>query len=442
MGNGEVYLYDTRVGEVFGEHHRSFDDRRHWRIYENTRAFIHSGKDALATVAEICHQEGLKIVASVRMNSHYEMDPSSPSYSRFRRQHPELLIGHPPGYSVGSREHGIRNGLDYARSQVRRFMSDVVIELLERYPAFFKLHEAAENHHHMTELLETIRTKRDKLSRLARRLIELAVRVPPSLESALRVGLDVPTWIRTGLVDTLIAGGGFIPFDMPFEGFVKVAQETDCQVLGCLERLRQVTSPEVDRQVNRAIAMRYWRGGAKGLYLFNFHGQAAELKRQFFNEIYNRKQLAKLAKRYQIDYRRRPSGGWRGHGAAFSVAIPAVQLPVQLSEGDAGPHLRLRVDDDLPAARSRGRFAEARLRLVFDNFTQQDRIEVRLNGHILGKDSASQGRQFVEGGLEYGLESSPLRQGINTLQVRLLRRAPRLSGSLTLNQVEVPIQYH
>ena len=470
LGGREVYHYNSKVAEVFGQRHKTFKNDWDWRKKNNIRGLIKSGKGPLATFVDVCHEEGMGIFGSVRMNSHYPIDPSSPSHSEFRLKHPEWLIGHPPGYSKGSKEFGIRMGLNYAIPEVQEHMAATIVEIFEdfqvdgveldfmRHPAFFKLHEAVENHHHMTDMLRYIKNKRDQVSQAQGRSIDLAMRVPPTFADALRVGLDVKTWIREGLVDILIAGGGFIPFDMPFEEFVEAARGTDCDVFGGLELLRFMkrTGPTTALDINRAIAMRFWKGGANGLHLFNYFAQPTDWKQQLFKDIGDPEKLAYLDKSYQMDQRRWfPS--WNGHGAAFSSAVPAVQLPVMLTEkpSGSGSRLSLRISDDLISAKNQGRLKKTQLRLLFDNFTSQDKIEVILNGHRLPQRSSDSfdlvsywnksrgpyGGKFLTGTLEYDVDCPPLQQGKNIIQVRLVKRPPGLKTPLKLSMVEVDLKY-
>ena len=470
LGDREVYHHDTKVAEVFGRRHGVFDNEWDWRYYHNTHRLIESGTCPLATFVRVCHQEGMDIFASFRMNSHYDIDPDSPQHSAFRLNHPQWLIGHPEGYSQGSKEYGIRRGLNYAVRQVREHMAATITEAFERFsidgveldfmrhPAFFKLHEAVENHHHMTDMLRHIKRKRDEVSRTSGRTIELAMRVPPSFEDALRVGLDVRTWIREGLVDILIAGGGFIPFEMPFEEFVEVARGTDCQVFGGLELLRFMEGPTRDPEINRAIAMRYWKGGADGLQLFNYFAQPTEWKQKLFKEIGDPELLSRLDKRYQIDRRRWNPGSGGSHGAAFTCAVPAVQLPVALTEtaSGGGPALHLQIADNLMSAKKNGALEKIQLQLFFKNCTLQDKIHVRLNGHdlpavrpapfnLVSQWNKNQNRfegQFITGTFQYNVGCPPLRQGKNVIQVQLVQRTPKLSTPLILGMVEAYIKYH
>ena len=244
---------------------------------------------------------------------------------------------------------------------------------------------------------------------------------------------------------------------MPFESFVEAARGTDCQVLGGLELLRFMTGPTPDLDITRAIAMRFWQGGADGLQLFNYFAQPTDWKRQLFQEIGDPERLASLDKRYQMDKRRWFPGGWNNHGAAFSSAVPAVQLPVDLTETPpgGGPRLQLRISDDLESATRKGILDSVKLRLLFENRTLQDRVEVHLNGERLPDKQSStfdlvsywnrtrgpyQG-EYLTGTLEYDVACPPLKQGKNVIQVRLVKRTPNLTAPLTLGLVEASVHY-
>ena len=101
--------------------------------------------------------------------------------------------------------------------------------------------------------------------------LDLMVRVPATIERCERLGLDIHEWVEGYLVDVVVAGGGFIPFEMPIREFVDLAEGTETLIYGCLEAYR----PAVDELTLRAIAARYWDAGVDGLYLFNFYLDAA-----------------------------------------------------------------------------------------------------------------------------------------------------------------------
>ena len=88
VGNREVYSYETEVGERFGEGCESFEDAAAQRHAANLNSLIQTCGGPLTALVELCHQAGLDLFPSVRMNSHYEIAPAAPGAGRFRRDHP------------------------------------------------------------------------------------------------------------------------------------------------------------------------------------------------------------------------------------------------------------------------------------------------------------------------------------------------------------------
>ena len=469
VGNREVYHYETRVGEVFGEGRQEFDSAEDRRSAENIRRLINTGKGPLTTLTDLCHEAGMDIFPSLRMNSHYQIDPSSPSGGRFRVEHPDMLIGG-PGEEIpeGTLEWGIKDGVNYARPEVRAHMAAVITELLGdfdvdgveldfmRHPAFFRIEEAYASRYLMTDMLRHVRRRMKEIQKAGKRRQELAVRVPPTLADSARIGLDVSRWMAEGLVDIVIVGGGFIPFEARVEEFVETAQGTGCQVYGCIEHLR----PAIDDGIIRAIASRFWSAGVSGIHLFNYFAKPPEWKRRFLGEIADPAVLRRLDKRYQMDVTDRlvPQDQ---HDYAFRYAVPAVQLPVTLTEtlSGHGPRLRLRIADDLKSARDEGSLDKCELKLGFDNLSGEDEFEVRVNGEVLSSGSCkayygSWGRlewtrfptrlaeaRHTGGTLEFDVACPPLRAGDNDIEVRLVKRTVQQPSPLVLRDLELSVTY-
>ena len=469
VGDHEVYRYETRVGEVFGESYEGLDEAGR-SLVENMRRLVAEGGGPLTALTDLCHDAGLDIFASVRMNSHYETDPGSPSYGRFRTDHPDALIGK-PGESIpeGSIEWGIRTGVDYAHPEVRAHMAAVINELFEgfeidgveldfmRHPAFFRVEEAYGNRYLMTDLLRHVRHRMREIGEAKGRRQELAVRVPPTLRDSARIGLDVAQWMAEGLVDIVIAGGGFIPFETPIEEFVEAAKGTDCLVYGCIENLR----PAVDDQVIRAIASRFWSAGASGIHLFNYYSKPLGWKRRVLGQIADPDALRRLDKRYHMEWTDRLAPSDQ-HDYTFRYAVPTVQLPVTLMEplSTDGPTLRMKIAEDLESAQQEGALGRCTLRLRFENFTAEDELEVRLNEQLLSSDSSRptfgdwsrlEWTQFPSrlaevthtgGSLEFDVDTPPLREGENEIELRLVRRTVMQPEPLVLKDVELAIAYN
>ena len=488
LGNREVYDFETRVGEMFGagydsleglaagEEYTLFDDRGQSNRAANIRSLIDERGGPLTAMVELCREAGLDIFPSMRMNSHYHIDPNTPRAGRFRRENPDALIGKPDEtIPQGSLDWGVRTGADYTHPEVRRHMAGVICELFERFdvdgveldfmrhPTFFPLKYGYANRHLMTDLVRHVKRRMADVGKNRGRRLDLAVRVPPTLYDANRLGLDVAAWMAEGLVDMVIVGGGFIPFETPVREFVEAAEGTGCLVYGSIERLR----PALDDELIRAIAARHYDHGASGIYLFNYFTKPPEWKRRMFAELADPAALARLDKRYQMentrfrwDYRRDVSDRDL-HDYAFQNAVPVSQLPVALAQTltQAGPTLRFEIADDVAAASAEGALKGCVLSLKLTGLSGEDEMGVWLNGEQLGSDvgrttygdwsrvewsgfpTRLANAGYSGATVEFDLTGPPLRKGENELEVRLLRGAVQKSTHVVLVDVELAISY-
>ena len=484
VGDHDVYHFETEVGEIFGEGYGELDPDLYsfvhgsapelgTRIAANVRALMASGEGPLAALAGLCRQADLSFVPRVRMNSHYEIDPDHPGYSRYRREHPELLIGR-PGETIprDTVDWGIRTGLNYAFPEVRAYMAGIIFEVFEHYdvdgveldfmrhPAFFRPEEAYAQRHLMTDLVLRVHQRLGEVSAERGRDLRLAVRVPPTIADSTRIGLDVGHWIADDLVDIVAVGGGFIPFETPVREFVAAARGTSCLVYGCIEATRYT-----DERNLRALAARWWRDGADGIYLYNFYTMPPEWNRRVYDQLSDPRAIARRDKIYEMD-QTGPFFPCGGHSCAFRYASPSAQLPVALEEGFAGsgPILTTSIADDLDAAAAEGSLATCSLALRLDNFAPGSELRVHLNQRELPWDSARSsfdgwhregvGDLFwmkyplppvdrVQPGavVEFDLGCPPLRQGDNQVEVHLVSRATEGEEPVVLEDVAVTVAY-
>ena len=466
IGGHEVYDYETDIGERFGDGRDDLDERQQ-RKRENLLFLIAEHGGPVTTISKLCHQQGMRFFPSVRMNQHYDMDTSSPNFGRLRREHPELLIGK-PGEDIPdlSLEWGIRTGLDYATDGARQHMLSIIFELIERFdidgieldfmrhPAFFRVEEAFAQRYLATDLVRQVRSKLDDEGRKKDRELSLAIRVPPTLRDCVRIGLDVEEWLRQDLVHLLIAGGGFIPFHMPIREFVEAASNSSCKVYGCFEALR----PMLDEDAMCAIAARYWAAGVDGLYFFNYYSMSGEWKRDFLALLDNPARLARADKQYQVD-----SGISRPTtqlGFSFVNAIPKASLPARLSGTPGGRGLSLAIDiaDDLEAAAATGSRGICTLGLSFEALPESCELAVALNREPIPWERRVRPPQPwtrarydpdwnefpsilasepIEGEqIEFELETPPLRQGLNEVEIKLESPEP-----VVLQDVRLWIRY-
>ncbi len=471
IGGHNVYTYETEIGEFPGEGCGELDER-HQRQADNLRHLIENHGGPVTVIAELCRLAGMDFFPSVRMNEHYDIDESSPSYSRFRREHPQYLIGRGEDIPGPTLEWGIRTGVDYAVPQVREHMTNIIVELLSRFdvdgieldymrhPAFFRIEEAYANRHLMTDMIRDVRGQMDRISQDKGKPLDLIVRVPPTLRDCERTGLDVAAWITDDLVDILIAGGGFIGFEMPMRQFVEAASGTSTQVYGCLEGLR----PNVDELTMRAMAARYWEHGVDGLYLFNYYSMPQEWKRDVLGRLVDVDTLARLEKRYEMDQRGNVRTT-RQLGYSFQNAIPATQVPLALQTTSVGPSTVVRMDiaDDLETAASDGALGRCTLGLLFESLCPGDRIDIHLNGTSLDWADAARGSDgWTRAGyapgwngfpsklttepvpgdtVEWQVGAPPLKRGVNEISVRLTSLDPAHDNGPVLKDVRVWVRY-
>ena len=473
IGGHEVYDYETEVGERFGDGYDDLDPGQQ-RKTDNLRQMTQAHGGPVTVIAALCREAGMAFFPSVRMNEHYDMEESAPNYGRLRRDHPELCIGR-PGESIphGSLEWGIRTGLNYAFPEVRTHMSNIIFELIEcfdidgieldfmRHPAFFRLAEAYQYRYLMTDFVYGVRTKLDEVTKKKGKQLNLAVRVPPTLADAKRIGLDTEVWLREGMVDMLIAGGGFIPFEMPIREWVRTAEGTGCKIYGCFEGLR----PLLNEESLKALALRYWEAGVDGLYFFNYYSMSNDWKRDVLNQLADPTVLQRLDKCYELDHsnRHQPTSQL---GYSFLNAIPAAQLPIHFNQTfyDRGVKLQLDIADDLESATADGALSRCTLGLGFEGLRAEDALEIHLNQTVIPWNirldtSApstrveyeqewnrypSQTQEVTVPGetIEFDISSPPLKQGVNELEIRQVNPGTRRHEPLVLKDVTISVDYN
>ena len=444
------------------------------RIAENLQALIASDGGPLTVLAADCRRRGIPFFPRIRMNSHYIIDPAHPGYGRFRRERPDLLIGR-PGEQLPERslEWAIRTGKDYAFPEVRQYMETVIYETFERFdvdgveldfmrhPGWFRIDDAQANAYLMTDLVRRVRSRLRFREGVGGRRQWLIVRVPPTLADSLRTGLDVTTWVDQNLVDIVVVGGGFIPFETPVAQFVEAARGSDCRIYGCIEATRYI-----DERHLFALASRWYEDGADGVYLYNFYTMSRDWNARTFTELADPKRMARHDKIHGTDSAG-PVSPVEGHSGGFRYASPATQLPVALQPGfqGEGPCIEVRVSDGIEQALEEDALGKCTLAIRMSSqglpLGDHDRLEVRLNGDPLRWEHA---RVHVGGWsrlqiaplfwadyptypqsveqnttlIEFDVMTPPLQHGVNQVEIHL---AAGGSKQLVVDGVEITITY-
>jgi len=447
LGNGNVFSHDTRVGEIRGQHADSAENVGEWREQENFRCLREAGHDPLKVVVEEGHKAGLEVFASLRMNDIHDAFHVV-SLCKLKKDRPDLLLGDSIDvYEPAPAKYSSRTAWNYARPEVRQHRMAIIEETLRRYDVdglefdwtrsgwAFKPGQEVQNIQLMSEFTRGVRRLMDVIGTERGRPFALALSVPSSFRECLAIGLDVPAWLREGLIDVLIAGGP--PFSPDLREARAATREAGCRLHSrFIWNWMIFTSPEIVR----AAALLHWRQGVDGLYGFNFNHYPAGVAA--IKEIGDPDRLERVSKRYVVD----KNIDLRASQAHHTVRpdAPRAYLPTVLELDPDGPGqtVRFGIGDDIQAAAKAGAISEAALRLKLENFCpEQDQLDIRLNETVLPMDSCKLEREGAGEWLELPLEGPPLRQGENMLQTALRQRNPRIRGPLVLSDVEVRIDY-
>jgi len=279
--NAQVMYYPTRVGTLRGTL-SSDEERANWpesekQRFRNMQAFFEAGVDPYAIMLAETKRRGREALLTFRMNDDHGNDFLR---TQFLVDHPEWRLGTEQYRGKGAMDFGREEVRDYTfrlmEEAVRRYDSDGLELDFNRFPTFFKDGATAERVTKMNSLVERVRHLLDEVGQERGRRLVLAVRVPsnygrtpPTPETALQLGCDVPAWARNGWIDFVTVSEflherGDLPIDLWKQALtmVPVYGGIECAKVGAPKNL---TAAEY-----RQAAAKLLEAGADGIYLFNF----------------------------------------------------------------------------------------------------------------------------------------------------------------------------
>ena len=417
----------------------------YWRTQQRGEPLNDAIADPTPIMAEAARNKGIEIVGSIRMNDTHDAfgKPHGRLDYHLKRDHPEWLLGH-EGMQGDISESAAAlywSGLDYAVPEVRddrlwwirntagSYDLDGIDLNFFRMPYYFKPGEESDGIPVMTELVRTARLIVDKESERRERPLLLGVRTPGTVATCLAVGLDVETWLKEGLVDRLLIGGGYMPLTSPAEELVGLGHEHDVPVYPCINNGAPTQGTEEEL---RAAASNILWAGADGIYLWNYqyrdvptlgYGRPVDEAYGLLDEIGSAAALRYADKSFSIEHR-------VGVESYVRASHPA-QLPARV-DGFRGVALRLRVGDDLRPADDAGRLEEATLRLDPYGLSEGARVHVELNGGALAPADPA------EPSTAFAVPSAAVRRGDNELGIRV---SGQTVGSVLLREVALDVRY-
>ena len=228
--------------------------------------------------------------------------------------------------------------------------------------------------------------------------------------------------------------------DPPIEWLVEAAQDTDTSVYGFLHPYYQ--SEGVRRFIEvqhatpamvRAAAANNYKKGVDGLCAWFLKWPLGDDQRGLLTQIGDPDLLEESDKHYFLRWRSDTMAtvGWDG------------QVPQPIEVGEKSSFTFEIADDPIGNAR---RIRQLLLRIKLDNSARDDQINYTLNGDSLNEEQvvSSYGGQiapYQARWLEFRLRKVTPRQGLNELTISLDGRPDGLDGSITVEDVELLVEY-
>jgi len=481
FGSGNVAEYQSNVLEWPGEADRfRFPESRTWHggievdprdQYLNPKSLADSGHNPPRIIVDECRRRGMRAFVSLRMNDihdgqHPRGSLPNPELPTFKRLNPDWLVPDLDWWSA----------LNFEVPQVRELKLRVVEEFFDRWDFdgieldwlrhtfHFPRGLERDNGKYLTEFMRAVRRSlRQKAARRGRP-IEIAVRVPERVEWCLEGGFDVPTWIREGLVDSLILGQGLTEC-RGLSGFRELMGGRRLPIYPSLYPFGNGYAMYPDEAI-RGSAANLWRGGADGLYTFNwfFYGK---WRSRLLGEIADPALLRDKDKRYTLVQRfeaHRTGRSPRYDSVRFNTMIKAAPLPFTLGRAGASQTVTLPVADEVSSTSNPPRRAEL---LVGLDGSPGDTLEFALNGRVLEPEAldAVEDLARVEcrldippgqgilgfpprrrldmdfDGLRVPVPVARLTRGDNQLRLQLKRRRPGADRPVRVKRIELSVDY-
>ncbi len=434
---------------------------QYWETQQHDKPLNAAIPDPTPVMVEGARRARMEIFGSIRMNDTHDAfgKPHGRLAYPLKVAHPEWLLGDESqkGDFRSAPEALTWSGLDFEVPQVREDRLWWIRNTIESYdldgvdlnffrmPWYFKPGRAEQGMPLMTDLIRDARRVLDEASGKRGRPMLLGVRVPDSLEACSRVGLDIETWLREGLVDRLLVGGGYAPFTSPYGELVTLGHAHDVPVYPCINCGLPPGGP--DEALRGAASNIYW-SGADGIYMWNYqyrdipklgYGRPTDEGYALLKELGSPSGLRYLDKAFGVENVRAVS--------PYAVASHSTQLPATLGSQAlaAVRSLRIRVGDDVAAAQRSGKVAGVTLTLALSGSTPRDVIAVQFNGEwlvplhetpVLATDA--------DDDLDTRLYSMPplsVKQGDNAITAWIEGRENRSGDQVGLEEAWVHVRY-
>ena len=268
--NAQVALFDTKTLSPswwrMDDTTVTWDDvpRRDYMLFTN-------GVDVIQVYIDGCRARGVSPWISMRMNDdHFAKNPKWWGHSRFWVDHPELRLKG-------------RSCFDYRHKAVRDYHLAFVEEVLDRYDVDgfecdWMRFPSRQSKEALTEFMREVRNAAKAAAKRRGHAVLVSVRVDSRPERMAGWGTDVLTWAKEGLTDWIVPCNFFRSADMelPIAEWQRlvVAANPSVEVIPGTDSGVMTKASDGKRRMMTAAEYRGWadrmfKGGAKGVYLFN-----------------------------------------------------------------------------------------------------------------------------------------------------------------------------
>lgn len=320
------FTHNTRVAEVFRAKSGSFADN-------NLTGFLEKQTDGLRMSSDFARQHGLESIWTLRMNDIH--DSWTPEFvSEWKRQDPTRIMSTLEKSMGFTDRRRLWSLVDFEHPDVAPRVVAIIQEVLQNYdidgveldflraPIYFR---TAYEGQPVTD------AQRGVLTRLVRRIRQLvydeserqdkplllAARVPVTIASCRRIGIDVEAWLQEKLIDTMSLGGGYITFDLPVRELVDLGHRHGVPVYPCLSQSGLLYRSPRGESTNQhpeawyGAASRLWAEGADGIYTFNlFPGPGSEADRDYARQVLTTIGSQEKLRSTSIQYAISDAGWW------------------------------------------------------------------------------------------------------------------------------------
>ena len=258
-----------------------------------------------------------------------------------------------------------------------RYPTDGIEINFDDYSPFIARREVAEHTETMTGWLREIRQACDLAAKEQGRAKRLVIRIAGSLEGNRSLGMDLESWIREELVDSVIAMPVTHGYEAGAPELRKVVEATKGTRVKVLAGINNASNPQDTREVFAAAVANAYAAGAEGVL---FHTYYPDPDRYPYDDSAMESMrfmgypdvLAHRDKRFRIGSNPKPD-------TPPKYGVPW-QLPLELVPGEKGKEIRLEVADDLAAKAGEGELWRCELQVMLQHLMHTDKVKLWWNG--------------------------------------------------------------